>query len=303
MISRVRARVRIVRREPLHLDSDRAKHTARLIRAIGTGGATGPLPRQHPPIRIEEEYVAAVKRLVIEPLRKLLQPLFAELPRLMASANRDRHNVLHADAGEGRRVRELVEKAREGLAEAATPTELEALARSLAARTADFNEVQLARQTKAALGVDVFASDRALKPLTEAFVDANVGLITNIGDKLATDIETTTMRAIQEGKLHGDLATELEGKFGLAEDRAALIARDQVGKAYGQINAARQREMGVDSFVWRTVHDERVRPEHEERDGETYTYADPPEGELPGEPINCRCYAEPNFESILAQLE
>lgn len=95
------------------------------------------------------------------------------------------------------------------------------------------------------------------------------------------------MRAIQDGQLHGDLADELEGQFGFSEDRAALIARDQIGKAYGQINASRQREMGVTQFIWRTVEDERVRSEHEDRNGETYDYSDPPDGELPGEPINC----------------
>lgn len=287
-----------------HLDATRAQHTAHLVKTVRPGGHTrAPLPRQQPPTPVEREYVAAIKKLIIDPLRRFLQPLFDELPRLMNTANATRASALRADAGEGRRVRELVDQARANLSDAVTPSDLERLARDMASRTAAANKVQLAHQIKSALGTDVFAADRALKPLTEAFVDANVGLIKNIGDKLASDIETTTMSAIQDGKLHGDLATELEARFGMAEDRAALIARDQIGKAYGQINAARQREIGVTSFIWRTVEDERVRQEHEDRDGETYTYDDPPDGELPGEPINCRCYAEPVFDDIFAELD
>ncbi len=296
---RVRRIVRTLRQDA----NLRAVHTARMVRAIGSKPNRGPLPRQHPPIRIEEEYAAAIRKLVIAPLRKFMQPLFDELPRLMTSANRERALLLRHDAGEGKRARELIDQAKASLADAITPSDLDGLAREFARTTADYNRVQLSRQTQAAMGTDVFAPDRALKPLTEAFVDANVGLIKNIGDKLATDVEITTMTAIQEGQLHGDLATELEGKFGFAEDRAALIARDQIGKAYGQINAARQREIGVTSFVWRTVGDDRVRDEHAERDGETYTYDDPPDGELPGEPINCRCYAEPVLDDILNELE
>lgn len=289
--------------DALRLDNHKATHTVRLMRIVGARGESTPVPRQHPPIALEREYAARIRDLVIEPARRAFEPLFAELPRLVANALRERSLALHADAGEGRRVRELVDRAREELNDAIQPADLERLARVFAGKTQAYNRDQLSRQVQHALGADVFAADRALKPLTEAFVDANVGLIKNVGDKLATDIETTTMRAIQDGKLHGDLAEELEAKFGFAEDRAALIARDQIGKAYGQVNAARQREIGVTKFIWRTVHDDRVRQEHEDRDGETYEYSDPPDGELPGEPINCRCYAEPVFDDILAELD
>jgi SPP1 gp7 family putative phage head morphogenesis protein len=85
----------------------------------------------------------------------------------------------------------------------------------------------------------------------------------------------------------------LRKQFDFTRNRARLIARDQVGKLYGQINAARQQAIGVTHFVWQTSNDERVRDEHEERNGKTYSYANPPDGELPGQPIQCRCVANP----------
>ncbi len=301
--TRVRARLHSDEHTPNH----RAVHTARTVRTLRRIGiANRPrsrLPRQASPKMLSLDYARELLKIT-ELMRRAFEPLLRALPGILESAARERRvDSAHADAGETRRIRQLIEQARRTMAETVKVDELERLARTIARRTASFNRVQLGNQVKSALGADVFLADRALAPLTEAFVDANVGLIKNIGDKLASDIEASTMRAVQSGKLHPDLAEELEARFGFSEERAKLIARDQVGKAYGQINSARQRELGVEKFIWRTVKDERVRPEHEDRDGETYTYDDPPDGELPGEPINCRCYAEPVFDAILAESE
>lgn len=51
-------------------------------------------------------------------------------------------------------------------------------------------------------------------------------------------------------------------------------------------------------FVWRTAGDDKVRQEHAERAGRVFTFASPPEGELPGEDYNCRCWAEPLTSSL-----
>lgn len=301
--TRVRSRLHSDNHTPNH----RAIQTARTVRVLRrVGVAKRPrsrLPRQQSPKMLALDYARELLR-VTTLMRQAFAPLLAALPGILESAARERRlDDMHADAGETRRIRQLIEQAKRTMSETVNTSDLEKLARSMARRTAGFNRVQLGRQVKAALGADVFLADRALAPLTEAFVDANVGLIKNIGDKLAADIESTTMRAVQSGKLHPDLAVELEERFGFSEERAKLIARDQVGKAYGQINSARQRELGVEKFIWRTANDERVRAEHEERDGEIYSYDDPPDGELPGEPINCRCYAEPVFDAILSESE
>ncbi len=283
---------------------DRAQataHTVRIIRAVGMARRPRKvLPRQIPPRAIAREYASALLEVVAR-IRTLFDPFMDALPRLIDSASHDRRlDSVRLDAGEGKRIRELLDIARAKMSETIKADDVERLARKFAVRTATHQRIQLGNQVRAALGADVFLQDRALRPLTEAFVDANVGLVTNIGDKLASDLEATAMRALQTGQLHGDLAEELQAKFGFAEDRTKLIARDQIGKMYGQINSARQREIGVTRFVWRTVKDERVRDAHAELDGEIFSYDDPPEEGLPGEPINCRCFAEPVLDDILA---
>ncbi len=255
------------------------------------------LPRQVPPVAIEREYSKAL-RGVMDRVRDTFDHLKNELPRLLASAQSD-HRM---DAGEGRRVRNLIDEARRKIAGIVTP-EIEPLARKFAQRTSTYQRTQLNKQTKAALGADVFIADRRLFSLTEAFVDSNVGLIKKLSDDVAGRVETLVLRSVQDAKPWDEVSKELQAQFDFSESRANLIARDQIGKFYGQTNAARQRELGVSHFIWRTSGDERVRDEHEALDGQEFSYDDPPSEGLPGEPIQCRCSAEPVFDGILDQID
>lgn len=288
--------------------NERAQFTARMVsisRSIGVAKTRRRLPRQATSLHLERDYARKLLEIV-EQTKAALQPLLAELPGLLASASGDRKldsKVIYFtryDAGEGKRVRELADRARASMREAVKPADAERLAEVYAKRTADFSKEQLSKQTRAALGVDLFARDQRLGTIMSSFVSENVGLITDIPAKMISDVENTIYRGITKGQLTGDLAKDIEKRFGVSESRAIGIARDQIGKFYGQLNATRQQELGIDKFIWRTMNDDRVREEHEERDGETYSYSDPPDGELPGEPINCRCYAEPVFTDILA---
>lgn len=284
---------------------DDVRHTVaslRLHREIGALKPRKRMPRQAEPTNIQRSYGVALVA-IIRRFRALLAPLLEALPSLVkdAAAQESIHRDgarLDAD-GYGKRVRELMDRARRRLADTVDTSSVETLARTFARQTATYQRIQLAKQLRAALGADPFMADRRLVPLTEAFVDSNVGLIRSLTDRAALQVEDTVMNGLRAGRLHADLAQDIEERLGVAESRARLIARDQVGKFYGQVNAARQRSLGVTRFIWRTVNDERVRDEHDARNGETYEYDDPPDGELPGEPINCRCYAEPVLDDIL----
>jgi SPP1 gp7 family putative phage head morphogenesis protein len=282
-----------------------AEVTARMLAVRRAVGLARPprkrLPRQLEPRGIAREYSAALL-VYVERARQALEPLMYELPALLASARATRGDR-RADAGEGKRVRELVEQAAKKFDEMTSQRETERLAEDFARKTATWQRVQMDRQTKAALGADVFQSDRALEPAVDGFVSENVALIKSLSTKMYSDIEGDVQRAITSATPHHELAKQLEHRYALGRDRARLIARDQVGKIYGQINAARQKAMGVTRFKWRTVNDNRVRADHEEREGKIYSYDDPPDGELPGEPILCRCYAEPVYDDLLSLLD
>ncbi len=128
----------------------------------------------------------------------------------------------------------------------------------------------------------------------------NVRLIVNRPEDFdATQLAAAITRNVQLGGSTRELAEEIERRFDFTKDHAEFIARDQVGKLNGQLDAQRAQSIGASRFTWRTVGDERVRDEHADRDGEVYDYDDSPDGELPGEPINCRCSAEPVLDDII----
>lgn len=100
-----------------------------------------------------------------------------------------------------------------------------------------------------------------------------------------------------------------------AEQRADLIATDQILTANSQLNAQRMVNAGVDYYIWRGMEDQRERPAHNALnnmifrvDGQPMTARDlkivgrsgqgktTPGAEIaPGVPVRCRCYAEAVF--------
>lgn len=271
------------------------------------GLARGRLPRQQPPKAVEREYAAALVRMVGR-AREAHAPLLAELHGLAASAVAERRQ----DAGEGARARALVQRARDAFERTFRQADMERLAREFAQRTATHQRVQLNRQTRAALGVDAPIADKHAASVIDGFVHENVALIKSIPSQLHDQVEQVVTRGLQAGTLGGDLAEEVENRFSVAESRARLIARDQVGKLNGQISQARNQEMGLTHYIWRTAQDERVRgdpggkypkawPSHFDREGKRYSYSAPPEGGPPGQAILCRCYDEPDFSPILGE--
>ena len=65
---------------------------------------------------------------------------------------------------------------------------------------------------------------------------------------------------------------------------------------------ARQMKLGIERYRWRTAGDTRVRTEHAMREGQIFSWDRPPPDGHPGQPINCRCYAEPVIEDVLKGL-
>ncbi len=279
-----------------------AARTARqvmILRGAGQKVRRGRIPKQLYPKLIEADYAKAMISH-IERARYALAPLGHELHSLLERAKYERGDRF--DTGESSRARELIGKARDALKQVTRPNEIESLARTFGQRAQQYNRVQLGRQVKAALGADVFAQDSRIATLLDHYVSENVALITSITPQVIDQIEGIVTRAFTSGQLHRDIAAQISERFSVGESRARVIARDQIGKLYGQTNAFRQQDLGIDSFTWATSEDERVRPEHAELNGKVFRYDDLPSEGLPGTPILCRCSAEPVFTSILSAV-
>lgn len=287
------SRTRVISGLPeLNMRAANTAQHARALRAVGLGARRRRMPRQIWPKSIEMEYGKAMIGL-LDRARPALAPLLHELPGMIDRAAADRRGD-RMDAGEPERARKLIETVRARLEQVTQPTDVDALARLFGQRTQTYQRVQLGRQVRAALGADVLANDGGrTAALLDHFVHENAALIKTIPGDCIDEIEKRVTRAFTSGTRSEELASEIEERFDISERHARLIARDQIGKLYGQTNAVRQQDLGIESFVWRTAGDERVREEHQELDGQQFDYNDPPDEGLPGEPIQCRCYAEP----------
>jgi SPP1 gp7 family putative phage head morphogenesis protein len=255
---------------------------------------TRKIPRQVGPKLIELEYG---KRLIslLNQVKEAYQPLFAAMPALLRSNSDTRSRV---DSDEADQARALLATAREKV----SIRNVDDLAKSFANRTSEHNKTQLDRQLRAGIGADIIRAEPNLQPIMSIFVVSNVELVTKLTADLQADLRSNVMLALQNNENITQFAERIQKTIQVKESRARLIARDQIGKLYGQINAKRQTALGIKRFIWRTSHDERVRDEHEALDGEVFAYDDPPSEGLPGEPIQCRCYAEPVLDDLLGEL-
>lgn len=157
------------------------------------------------------------------------------------------------------------------------------------------NLIDTNSQLKSTLGIEVF-SDRATQQQVELFVASNVGLVESVEDDMINRLRRSVYRNAMRGGRIEDLSDEIKRTIGVTESKADFLARDQTAKLNGELTELRQRSVGVSKYIWSTSLDERVRPDHAEREGEVFDWDSPPEGGHPGEDYNCRCVAIPVFD-------
>jgi SPP1 gp7 family putative phage head morphogenesis protein len=143
-----------------------------------------------------------------------------------------------------------------------------------------------------ALGIEVYRSEPYLEPLRNAWVARNTDLIKTLPVKLHPELTGIIDRGVANGLSVKQMQDQLIDRYGVTESRAKLIAQDQILKANAELTRHRMESVDVDEYIWRTMNDGRVRPEHEEREGKRYQWSDPPDGGHPGMAVRCRCRAE-----------
>lgn len=193
------------------------------------------------------------------------------------------------------------------------------------------------KTAKAVLGVNLMQYEPWIRNEMKAFTQENISLITKTGKDTLHDINRIVVSGFRQGKRAETLKKEIfsgtdlqPGVFQKVSTRAALIARDQSLKLYGNLNHLRQEQNGISVYIWRTVEDERVRgtpggkypnaiPSHFLMDGKYCKWSDPTvyadtlkevkednwksrtadmPKDHPGVEINDRCTAEPVFDIL-----
>jgi len=164
-----------------------------------------------------------------------------------------------------------------------------------------FNRTVFIRNIKKDMGVDVsnILTDKGLKKLLDKRIKENVDLIKTIPKEYFARVRV----AIKQGRKADDTAFSIRkdlkqiGK--ITQNRAKLIARDQVSKTNAALNEFRQQDIGVTEYTWRTSGDERVREDHRANNGRKFRWDKPPSKTgHPGHDVQCRCTADPDFSYL-----
>lgn len=166
---------------------------------------------------------------------------------------------------------------------------------------ADVNKASLNARLSPIVGVSPLESEPWLAGAVAEFTRENVALIKSLPTETYAQIEKLIQAGMADGVRWEVMAEQINERFDVGESRARLIARDQCGKFNGDLERVRNVNLGITSYIWRTVNDERVRDEHAERNGKKYSW-----GELdeePGEAVLCRCTAEPDLMGVFADDE
>ena len=239
-----------------------------------------------------------IREQLVSQLLRLLEDDASDQPNVPKPKTRKREKVTDALGGD---LAVILNGIKVEFARRLTEAELAAAAERLGIAVTQHNLKQLGKSLKTVLDVDVFGGEDFLRTQVENYVEQNVSLIKSVDARYFTEIEEIVFRGARQGLSTQEISAKIRERGNVAKRRADLIARDQVNKFNGQLSKLRQTDLGVGRYVWRTSLDERVRPEHRAREGRIFSWDDPPFDGAPGEPINCRCYAEPVLEDLIEE--
>lgn len=158
-------------------------------------------------------------------------------------------------------------------------------------------EIRQALKNEMSMGMDLEV---------KAIVRNNARLISSVPRDIAEQITAEMLERFNKGLRYEDYVPDLMKKVPtLMKSRARLIARTEISKANEAMTEVRSRNMGINCYIWRSSHDERVRPAHAAMDGVLVFWDSPPNPEEyfggsghfgnyhAGCCPNCRCYCEP----------
>ena len=263
-------------------------------------------PRLPFPTRAEREYVALLQRrtkaLRDFTLARLMPALERASAALGVRQDDDRDEVDHLYATlKGLRVEWEHQPAAQ---------QLELPLGHIAEQVSANGKAGLRRQVKAVLGINPLIHDKTLPAKVAGWTHGNVALIKTVDSRYFSEIEGIVHRGLAAGTRPETMAESFAERYGVSVSRGNVIARTETGKLHAGLDRQRQQDLGIESYIWRTAEDERVRPVHAERDGLKFRYDDPPgdpddpgDGANPGDGVMCRCSQEPCLEDLLSALE
>lgn len=183
-------------------------------------------------------------------------------------------------------------------------------------RTKEFTEKKFVSEFKRQTGTEPLPNHLNVEEFVKDATRKNIALIKTVPQQYFNKIQTLVEEAVNRGQLTREVKEELLNIRETTKNSARLIARDQVGKLVSVTNEARQKNLGVTHYIWRTMRDSRVRSisntngasDHARLEGTLIAWNNPPvtvfKGKRAGErhhagtDIQDRCFAQPVYDHI-----
>ena len=234
------------------------------------------------PMSLEREYA----RELVKYVRKVRDICKHHIPAMVDAAM---WNAIHADDWTEEQTEEI-DKDITAEEEAA----ITAIILAMFNRVKTFNRRQQENIFRSIFGsTPKEISKEDYEKIRQIWANQNIELIHSINRRTLESIRyalsENIIRAVDRKILIEELTDSIMHMAEVNEKRAALIACDQVGKLNSQLTQLEQMNQGVDSYIWVTMGDSRVRPAHREREGKRFYWDSPPSGGHPGWAIRCRC--------------
>jgi len=252
-------------------------------------------------VRIRHRYPARIEKLY----RNYMQDIIDQLNRQIKGGISDTIKADIRNNQDGFRtdaLSDVLRAIRDALVNIIAP---DMITRRIANAIFGANERNVGQAVERAVGVNIALPGSQMSDAIESWVVENVSYITKLQTDYLTSIQGVVAKGFQAGLNYREISKQITERTGISKRRATLIARDQVGSLNAQVTEKRNEELGIDSYIWRTVEDERVRgnpagrypkakPSHYARNGKQYTWKDGAgsQDKHPGVGIQCRCYAE-----------
>lgn len=254
------------------------------------------------PLRIERSYYRSLTKLVRSWQHVAQQTADAIKPYMTGGTKvlQDADNSGNPDWT--RYVQQVLDLFAIDVKNAQTDTQLNSIATRFVYSVNSFSSSKVISRSGAVkmqagvIALNPLKGNSKLREYTQSKILENVNLIKTMRQRYIDQLNGDVYRLINAGSGVTDLAHAITNRTGMALRHADLIATDQTGKILAQIDSYCNQANGSTRYIWRSMEDNRVRQKHRELDGKEFRYDDPnggDNGQLPGQPIRCRCYQDP----------
>lgn len=138
-----------------------------------------------------------------------------------------------------------------------------------------FNQLVTVVEDRKVPIVKGYASLPQNRAIIESWAQENARLITKMledeHERVASIISTT----FRNGGQITDARKEIQLALNASKKRADLIAQNEYGNLYGQLEKQNHERLGIEYYIWETRLDERVRRSHKVMQGKVCRWDDP----------------------------